>query len=95
MRIGNYIFNLKNQTLAHKEVIENLTHRETLLLHFLIINSNEILNRSVILKKIWGNNDFFSGRSMDVFITKLRKKLNLDSNVQILNIRGQGYKLIL
>ena len=52
------------------------------------------MDRSLILKKIWGDDDFFNARSMDVFISKLRKKLKKDSAVQILNIRGYGYKLV-
>jgi DNA-binding response OmpR family regulator len=92
--IGNYNFNFTKQTLHFSELIITLTHREAALLHLLIENKNEILDRSIVLKKIWGNDDFFNGRSMDVFITKLRKKLNLDTNIQIINVRGQGYKLI-
>jgi DNA-binding response OmpR family regulator len=92
--IGNYSFDFTKQTLLFSELIITLTHREAELLQLLIENRNEILDRSVVLKKIWGNDDFFNGRSMDVFITKLRKKLNLDPNIQIINVRGQGYKLI-
>lgn len=92
--IGNYIFDFTKQTLHFSELIITLTHRESELLFLLIENKNEILERSIVLKKIWGNDDFFNGRSMDVFITKLRKKLNLDPNIQIINVRGQGYKLI-
>ena len=55
---------------------------------------NKILDRSLILNKLWGNDDFFNGRSMDVFITKLRKKLKQDISIQILNVRGIGYKLV-
>jgi two-component system response regulator TrcR len=51
------------------------------------------LDRSFILKKLWGNDDFFNARSMDVFITKLRKKLSKDSKIKIINVRGIGYKL--
>jgi DNA-binding response OmpR family regulator len=57
-------------------------------------NKNEISDRSFILKKLWGTDDFFNARSMDVFITKLRKKLKNDENIQIVNVRGYGYKLI-
>ncbi|WP_026978780.1 response regulator transcription factor [Flavobacterium tegetincola] len=92
--VGNYVFNFTKQTLRFSEVLLTLTHREAELLLLLIENKNEILDRSIVLKKIWGNDDFFNGRSMDVFITKLRKKLNLDPNIQIINVRGQGYKLI-
>lgn len=92
--IGNYVFNLKKQTLQLKDVVENLTHREAQLLYYLIKNKNQVLERSFILKKLWGNDDFFNARSMDVFITKLRKKLKDDTSIQIINVRGYGYKLI-
>jgi len=92
--IGSYIFNPTKQTLQLSDTIISLTHREAELLYFLNENKNEILDRSIVLKKIWGDDDFFNGRSMDVFITKLRKKLSLDPNIHILNVRGQGYKLI-
>jgi DNA-binding response OmpR family regulator len=92
--IGNYIFNPTKQTLDYSGNIQFLTHREASLLHLLIENKNDILDRSLVLKKIWGDDDFFNGRSMDVFITKLRKKLSLDPNIQIINVRSQGYKLI-
>jgi len=94
LQIGNYIFNNTKQTLHYSDQIISLTHREASLLQLLIENKNDILDRSIILKKIWGDDDFFNGRSMDVFITKLRKKLSLDPNIQIINIRNQGYKLI-
>ena len=94
IEIGNYTFDFTKQTLHLDELIINRTHREAELLSLLIENKNEILDRSIVLKKIWGTDDFFNGRSMDVFITKLRKKLNLDPNIQIINVRGQGYKLI-
>lgn len=92
--VGQYSFDFTKQTLHFDELIITLTHREAELLQLLIKNKNQILDRSIVLKKIWGNDDFFNGRSMDVFITKLRKKLNLDPNIQIINVRGQGYKLI-
>ena len=94
LQIGDYIFNVTKQTLSVAETTISLTHREASLLQLLIENKNEILDRSIVLKKIWGDDDFFNGRSMDVFITKLRKKLSLDPNIQIINIRNQGYKLI-
>jgi len=93
-KIGDFIFNLKKQTLQHKKTTQNLTHREANLLYYLIQNKNQVLERSFILKKLWGNDDFFNARSMDVFITKLRKKLKNDSSIQIINVRGFGYKLI-
>lgn len=95
LKFGNFIFNFPKQTLQFNEhPKEHLTHREAHLLFHLIKNKNEVLERSLILNKLWGNDDFFSGRSMDVFITKLRKKLQQDETIQILNVRGFGYKLI-
>ncbi|GAA4885782.1 response regulator transcription factor [Flaviramulus aquimarinus] len=93
--ISHYTFNFPKQTLQYKnEEKIQLTHREAHLLFHLIKNKNQVLDRSLILNKLWGNDDFFSARSMDVFITKLRKKLNLDDTIQIINVRGFGYKLI-
>lgn len=93
--IGQYIFDFPKQLLQFKnEMPLQLTHREAHLLFHLIKNKNQVLDRSLILNKLWGNDDFFSARSMDVFITKLRKKLNRDNTIQILNVRGFGYKLI-
>lgn len=94
IKIGNYIFNSTKQTLTHSNIAETLTHREAQLLFYLYEKKNEVLDRTFILNKLWGNDDFFNARSMDVFISKLRKKLKKDSNIQILNIRGFGYKLI-
>lgn len=71
-----------------------LTTREAEILHLLILNKNRVLSRNELLVNLWGNNDYFSGRSLDVFITKLRRYLKPDPSVSILNIRGQGYKLI-
>ena len=92
--IGKYNFDFPKQQLyfENDEAIQ-LTHREAHLLFHLIKNKNKVLDRSLILNKLWGTDDFFSARSMDVFITKLRKKLKKDENLQIINVRGFGYKL--
>lgn len=92
--IGAYNFNYKKQTLSFEDNSELLTHREAELLFHLWQQKNEVLERTFILKKLWGNDDFFNARSMDVFITKLRKKLKKDEKIQIVNIRGFGYKLM-
>jgi len=92
--IGKYIFDFPKQTLAYENESHQLTHRESHLLFHLIKNKNQVLDRSMILKKLWGDDDFFNGRSMDVFITKLRKKLKQDDTIQIINVRGYGYKLV-
>lgn len=95
LKIGTFVFNFTKQTLQYKKDDRvQLTHRETHLLFHLIKNKNEVLERSLILNKLWGNDDFFNARSMDVFITKLRKKLKQDETIQIVNVRGFGYKLI-
>ncbi|MCH3881778.1 MULTISPECIES: response regulator transcription factor [Tenacibaculum] len=94
IKIGNYTFNYKKQTLELNNISNLLTHREAELLYNLWQQKNEVLDRTFILKKLWGNDDFFNARSMDVFISKLRKKLNKDQNIQIVNIRGFGYKLM-
>lgn len=93
--LGDFIFDFPKQTLQFKDATATqLTHREAHLLFHLIKNKNQVLDRTLILNKLWGNDDFFNGRSMDVFITKLRKKLSADENIQILNVRGFGYKLV-
>ena len=94
IKIGEYSFNLTKQTLEYTSEIEQLTHREAQLLFHLFEKKNEVLDRTFILNKLWGNDDFFNARSMDVFISKLRKKLKKDNTLQIINIRGFGYKLI-
>ena len=95
IKLGDYTFNFKKQTLYYLKAEKpiSLTHREAHLLFHLYKNKNEVLDRSYILKKLWGNNDFFNARSMDVFITRLRKKLNQDDTIKITNVRGFGYKL--
>ena len=94
LAIGDYSFDFPKQHLTYKsEDTIQLTHREAHLLFHLIKNRNSVLDRSLILNKLWGTDDFFSARSMDVFISKLRKKLKQDERIQILNVRGFGYKL--
>ncbi|SDI36090.1 response regulator transcription factor [Winogradskyella thalassocola] len=92
--IGEFAFDLAKQQLKFKdEESIQLTHRESHLLFHLINNKNQVLDRSLILNKLWGTDDFFTARSMDVFISKLRKQLSKDENIQIINVRGFGYKL--
>lgn len=94
--MGDFKFDFQRQTLQFKDEEKCLlTHREAHLLFHLCKNRNEILDRSVILKKLWGDDDFFNARSMDVFISKLRKRLSKDPALQIINVRGYGYKLVI
>ncbi|WP_040281246.1 response regulator transcription factor [Psychroserpens damuponensis] len=94
LKIGQYSFDFPKQILHFNEHKQQLTHRESHLLFHLVQNKNKVLDRSLILNKLWGTDDFFTARSMDVFITKLRKKLKKDESIQIINVRGFGYKLV-
>jgi DNA-binding response OmpR family regulator len=91
--IGNYIFHYKNQELIIANVNKHLTKKEAEMLRLLCLNQNQLLTRELALKVIWGENDYFKGRSMDVFITKLRKYLKGDERIEIINVHGTGFKL--
>ena len=91
--LGKFTFDHRNLKLTSEDGSSNLTQKEADLLKLLLDNKNNTLTRESILKKLWGENDYFLGRSMDVFITKLRKKLKKDDSIQIINVRGFGYKL--
>lgn len=92
--IGRYRFDPPKQKLLIDGRESQLSHREAELLRRLYERRNEVLERSVVLKELWGDDSFFNGRSLDVFITKLRRHLQADEQIQIINIRGIGYKLI-
>ncbi len=92
--LGKYEFHPTRQLLKLGGSEQPLTSRESQLLQILLENANDITDRTKILNQIWGSDDFFNARSMDVFITKLRKKLQDDPNIQILNVRGYGFKLV-
>jgi DNA-binding response OmpR family regulator len=93
-QIGTMQFDYEHQTLLHGEEKTKLTSKETELLKVLCINMNQPLSRSFALKIVWGDDSYFNARSMDVYITKLRKYLRHDPNVQIVNLHGEGFKLI-
>ena len=92
--IGKYQFEYPAGVLSAISKRRMLTTREAELLQLLLLNKNQFVERRAILLKFWGNDDYFSGRSLDVFITKLRRYLKEDPTIAIINIRGQGYKLI-
>lgn len=94
INIGAYQFHYPAGILILADNQKILTNREAEILQMLLLNRNNMLERNTILNTLWNNNDYFSGRSLDVFITKLRKYLKNDPSVFILSIRGQGYKLI-
>jgi DNA-binding response OmpR family regulator len=91
--IGSHTFDYTNHLLVSGGNERRLTKREAELLHLLCQNMNKILRRDVALKSIWGEDDYFMGRSMDVYITKLRKMLGTDPDVSIVNIHNTGFKL--
>jgi DNA-binding response OmpR family regulator len=91
--IGHHTFDYTSHLLISEGSERRLTKRETELLHLLCLNMNKILRRDVALKTIWGEDDYFMGRSMDVYITKLRKMLGTDPGVSIVNIHNTGFKL--
>jgi DNA-binding response OmpR family regulator len=92
--IGEYIFHYPEGVLVHKGAKKQLTFREAEILNLLQSRHEQMVLRQELLLTHWGNDDYFSGRSLDVFITKLRKYLKQDPSIAILNFRGQGYKLI-
>ncbi len=94
-KIGKFIFDSQKQTLSLGNDSTKLTTKESELLTLLCANANDILERNYTLKTIWIDDNYFNARSMDVYITKLRKLLKDDDNVQIINIHGKGYKLII
>ncbi len=93
-KIGKYTFDTQKQTLNFEGNITKLTTKESELLALLCSHSNDILERNFALKSIWIDDNYFNARSMDVYITKLRKHLKQDPAVEIMNIHGKGYKLI-
>ena len=90
IHIGKYVFDYNNQSLKYKEECQRLTEKETQLISYLYTHKNNMVRREDILKEIWGNDDFFSGRSMDVFISRLRKYFKNDNSISIDSVRGVG-----
>ena len=93
-KLGQYRFLPDTQWLMHQEYEQHLTSKESELLKILCQYKNQMLDRNIALKKIWGNDSYFNARSMDVYITKLRKYLRYDPALQIINVHGQGFKLV-
>ncbi len=91
--IGKFVFDYTNQVIKNDDTVKKLTNKEAELLHLLCINKNQLVRRNIALKLIWGEDDYFMGRSMDVYITKLRKILKADPNLNIQNIHHTGFML--
>ncbi|MGA0232630.1 MAG: winged helix-turn-helix domain-containing protein [Saprospiraceae bacterium] len=93
LKIGIYELDPENLRLKNGDQIEQMTKKEVELLKLLINNKNRVIERSTILERVWGENDYFMGRSMDVFISRLRKYLKDDKSISLENIHGVGFRL--
>jgi len=92
--LGVYHFNPKLRELSHQGKTQTLSPKENELLKMLAEHKNDLLPRERALKKIWGSDTYFNGRSMDVYIAKLRKYLKEDEQIEIVNIHGNGFRLV-
>ena len=92
--IGNYKFDYTSQLIINADVQQKLSTKEAELLRLLCLKKNEVLTREEALLSIWHDDNYFNGRSMDVFLSKLRKYLKEDPKVEIINVHGKGYKLL-
>lgn len=92
--IGGYHFDYDHQTLTLGDDKQKLTTKEADLLQLLCTNKNDVLDRNLALNKVWGDDNYFNSRSMDVYIAKLRKYLKQDPNVELVNVHGKGFKLL-
>jgi DNA-binding response OmpR family regulator len=94
INIGKYVFHLNKQILSFKGEEKKLSYRESELLKFLFQNKNTVIDRKDVLNHIWGNDSFFNSRNLDVYITKLRSYLKEDIALEILTIKGVGYRFV-
>ena len=93
IKIGSYIFDTENFILRHPKFEKTLTKKEAQILKILHKFKNQVVERDVVLNAVWGQDDYFVGRSLDVFITKLRKYFTEDDTIHIVNVHGIGFKL--
>ena len=92
--VGKYTFHANSQKLALEGKEQKLTSKEAELLKLLLQNKNQVVERAYALKQVWGDDSYYNARSMDVYITKLRRLLSQDEKIQIINAHGQGFKLV-
>ncbi|MCB9182958.1 MAG: response regulator transcription factor [Flavobacteriales bacterium] len=92
--VGDYTFDHRNLMLSHPTEERKLTKKEADVLRLLCLHADQVLPRELVLNMVWGDDTYFLGRSLDVFISRLRKYLKLDPNVQIVNVHGVGFKLV-
>lgn len=95
IHLGSYTFHLNRQTLTHATEQRKLSYRESELLKVLYQNREQIVERREILNLLWGSDSFFNSRNLDVYITKLRNYLKLDATIEIITIKGIGYRFVL
>lgn len=93
--VGDYTFDHRNLTLSHPTEERKLTKKEAEVLRLLCLHTDQVLPRELVLNMVWGDDTYFLGRSLDVFISRLRKYLKLDPKVQIVNVHGVGFKLVI
>jgi DNA-binding response OmpR family regulator len=93
--IGKFKFDYTKMTLQLGAEVRKLSSKEADLIQILASNKNELVQRNVILEKVWGNDDYFAAKSMDVYISKIRKLLKDDPDIEVLNAYGIGFKLII
>ena len=94
-QIGDFVFDVAAQQITYKENTQRLSTKEAELLKLLCQKQNQVLTREEALLAIWHDDNYFNGRSMDVFLSKLRKYLKADPKVEIMNVHGRGYKLFI
>lgn len=94
INVGGFVFDYDRQTLTLNGEEKRLTTKEADLLHMLCENRYDVLDRNYALNKIWGDDNYFNSRSMDVYIAKLRKYLSADPEVELVNVHGKGFKLL-
>ncbi|MCB0700296.1 MAG: response regulator transcription factor [Chitinophagales bacterium] len=92
--IGKFEFDYRKMTLESEEESQKLSSKECELIYILAQNENVLVNRKTILEKVWGNDDYFSAKSMDVYISKVRKYFKADPDIEILNAYGVGFKMV-
>jgi DNA-binding response OmpR family regulator len=91
--LGSFTYDVANYTLSHQQGDKKLTKKEAEILKILCEHKDKVIERELVLNLVWGDDSYFNGRSLDVFITKLRKYLKADETVKITNIHGVGFKL--
>lgn len=94
-KLGSYNFDYTTQLISRGDAIQKLSTKEAELLRLLCLKRNEVLTREEALLNIWHDDNYFNGRSMDVFLSKIRKYLKDDPSVEIINVHGRGYKLLI